>query len=125
MHTTIRVIVGAVSLIIFLSGFVVILAGREYALSGLWALVLGGVGIIAVVLERGRYRSEAAERTGAHPGPGGGEDGALESRFQRTDELFIDPTSGTRMRVWVDPQTGERRYRAEAQPPSVEPANRP
>ena len=125
MHSTIRVIVGVVSVLIFLSGFVVILAGREYALSGIWALVLGGLGIIAVVLERGRYRSEAAERAGAHPGPGGGEDGAMEGRFQRTEEMFIDPTSGTRMRVWIDPESGERRYRAEGAPPIIEPVNRP
>jgi hypothetical protein len=125
VHLTVRVIVGALALLIFASGFVVIVAGGEYALSGLWALVIGGVGIIAVVLERGRYRSQAAERAGAAPGPGGGEEGPLEPRFERTEEIFIDPTSGVRMRVWVDPETGERRYRAEGPPPIIEPVNRP
>jgi hypothetical protein len=33
-----------------------------------------------------------------------------EPRFQRTDEVFHDPSSGTVTRVHVDPNTGERRY---------------
>jgi len=30
-----------------------------------------------------------------------------------TSEVFNDPASGQRMRVWYDPATGEREYRAE------------
>ena len=38
----------------------------------------------------------------------------MEPRFRRTDELFEeDPSSRRTMRVWLDPATGERRYRAE------------
>jgi hypothetical protein len=37
----------------------------------------------------------------------------MEPRFQRTDERFIDPTTHREMRVWIDPNSGERRYRAE------------
>ena len=37
----------------------------------------------------------------------------MEPRFRRTDERFIDPTTHVSMRVWIDPDTGERRYRAE------------
>ena len=33
-----------------------------------------------------------------------------DSRFQATDEVFHDPSSGERTRVHVDPETGERRY---------------
>jgi hypothetical protein len=33
-----------------------------------------------------------------------------EPRFQRTDEVFHDPSSGAFTRVHVDPNTGERRY---------------
>jgi hypothetical protein len=33
--------------------------------------------------------------------------------FRPTDELFVDPTSGQRLRVYLDPATGERRYYAE------------
>ena len=30
-----------------------------------------------------------------------------------TDEVFIDPNTGRRMRVWYDPATGQRDYRPE------------
>lgn len=30
--------------------------------------------------------------------------------FVRTDEVFSDPTTGIRQRVWFNPRTGERRY---------------
>jgi hypothetical protein len=32
---------------------------------------------------------------------------------QPTDEVFIDPDTGQRMRVWYDPGTGQREYRPE------------
>jgi hypothetical protein len=32
--------------------------------------------------------------------------------WERTDEVFVDPTTNRRMRVWVD-VTGERHYVAE------------
>jgi hypothetical protein len=32
---------------------------------------------------------------------------------QPTDEVFIDPETGRRMRVWYDPGTGKRDYRPE------------
>lgn len=35
------------------------------------------------------------------------------SRAAPTDEMFIDPESGRRMRVWYDPATGQRDYRPE------------
>jgi hypothetical protein len=33
--------------------------------------------------------------------------------WQRTDEVFVDPTTSRRMRVWVDPVDGARHYVAE------------
>lgn len=33
--------------------------------------------------------------------------------WQRTDEVFVDPTTNRRMRVWVDPVDGTRHYIAE------------
>ena len=81
---------------------------------------LGGGG--RARLHRGRT-ARAATATGPRhaelsqeaPGPGGGEptDRPMETRFQRTDERFVDPTTHTLMVVWLDPETGERRYRAE------------
>jgi hypothetical protein len=35
------------------------------------------------------------------------------SASQSTSEVFIDPETGRRMRVWYDPTTGQREYRPE------------
>lgn len=43
-----------------------------------------------------------------------GESALPADGWQRTDEVFVDPTSGRRMRVWVDPRDGERHYVAES-----------
>jgi hypothetical protein len=87
---------------------------RDAAIIGLQVFGFGAFLVIAVAIERSRYRSDAAEKSNAAPGPGGGEPGgAIEPRFRLTSEVFIDPTSGHRMRVLVDPASGERRYVAE------------
>jgi hypothetical protein len=95
--------------------FLIALPGGAGTIVGLWT-VLGGIAlIVGALIERIRYRSEALDRDGAPAGPAGGEPPgtALEPRFRRTDEVFTDPTSGHLMRVWMDPQTGERRYLTE------------
>ena len=76
-------------------------------------MIGGAVLVIAMLIETTRYRSQSAERNKLAPGPGGGEPGPVEARFRRTDEVFIDPTSHYRMRVYLDDRTGERRYVAE------------
>ena len=78
-----------------------------------WMIVSGVVILIAVLIEVSRYRSQHAELHNAAPGPGGGEDQPPGQPFQRTDEVFVDPTSQRLMRVYMDPRTGERRYFAE------------
>jgi hypothetical protein len=30
--------------------------------------------------------------------------------WQRTEEIFVDPTTERRMRVWIDPRDGSRHY---------------
>jgi len=111
----IRVIVGAASLLLFVIGLLILTAGGPGAVAGLGPMVMGGIGLIAIALERQRYRSLATEKGGEAVGPGGGEpaDAALPARFQPTEERFVDPTTKRDMRVFVDPSTGERRYRAE------------
>ncbi|MDQ2961435.1 MAG: hypothetical protein M3R48_10370 [Candidatus Dormibacteraeota bacterium] len=52
--------------------------------------------IVAAVVGWDRYR----------PGRGGPSPGA-----HPTDEVFIDPETGRRKRVWFDPATGARDYR--------------
>lgn len=66
-----------------------------------WALVaVVVVGVLASAFGWDRYR-------GRPRGSGGG------SGAQSTDEIFIDPANGQRMRVWYDPATGRREYRPE------------
>jgi hypothetical protein len=39
-----------------------------------------------------------------------GESSVPAGNWQRTDELFRDPSSGRLMRVWIDPADGTRHY---------------
>jgi hypothetical protein len=74
---------------------------------------IGGVGLVLVVFERMRYRSDADEVPSPGSGPGGDSGAPLDSRFSATGEVFVDSTTGQRMRVYHDASSGERRYRAE------------
>ena len=113
MSTFIRAGLVVVGILLMLAGLGLIVA-IQLTLPGLQLVAFGAFLVVVVALERSRYRSETAERSNATPGPGGGEpSGAMEPRFRATSEVFIDPTSGHRMRVLVDPATGERRYVAE------------
>ena len=112
MNPTIQVLAFAVGGLCFLGGLAE-LGASGGAGSGIGGILFGTVIMVAAVLQRSRYRSEAAERANDMPGPGGGETGYLEPRFLPTTEVFADPTSRRVMRVFVDPGTGERRYRAE------------
>lgn len=111
MVNTVRVVVGVLGALLMLGGLVGLIAGAWA--DGLWAAVTGAVVLVAVVLERARYRSEAAEGASGPAGPGGGESTMPVAPFRPTDELFIDPTSGYRLRVYLNPATGERRYFAD------------
>ena len=110
-----RGLVIACGVLLVIGGLTAVAVGGTTAFSGLWLAVVGLVLIVAAIVERLRYRSEDAERLSLPAGPGGGEPVGepLDSRFERTDEVFVDPTSDRRMRVWLDRQSGERRYRAE------------
>ena len=109
----IRLVLAALGISMLVGGLVLLAIGGPTAIIGIWALLGAVVLLVAVVLERTRYRSEAAERTSEPSGPGGGESGPIEARFELTPERFVDPTTGRSMRVYIDPRTGERRYRAE------------
>ena len=114
LTATTRIAVAAIATFVLVVGLGLIALGGEFALSGLWAVIGSAVVLVALAIERNRYRSEAAERSFESVGPGGGEPaGPLDPRFGRTDETFVDPTTGTAMRVFVDRTSGERRYVAE------------
>jgi hypothetical protein len=110
----IRAAIFALGAVLLVAGLGSLGLGALFALNGLWLIAAGGVLMIVAVLERRRYRSEAAERSNDPIGPGGGETEAVEPRFRPTEEVFVDPTTQRTMRVLVDPRTGERRYVAEA-----------
>jgi hypothetical protein len=94
------------------------LPGDGGIISGLVLVVIGVGGIGAIVFERMRYRSESAEPDAQPPTRAGGDPAgtALPRGFQRTEERFLDPSTGVLMRVWFDPATGERRYVPEPGP---------
>ena len=110
-----RLLVVCIGLLLFLGGLVTVATDPAMATSGVWAVVVGLVLVVAAFIERARYRSAEAERSGAGFGPGGGEPltEPLDPRFRPTEERFEDPTTRQRMRVWTDPTSGERRYVAE------------
>jgi hypothetical protein len=109
LSATTRIVLGVVGFLLALAGLAASAAGA--GIPGLWATIMGAVLVVAVVIERQRYRSEEADRAFEAGGPGGGEPiGTLEPRFRPTDEQFVDPTTGVPMQVHVDPRTGERRY---------------
>ena len=114
LHSSIRVLAFCFGVLMFLGGLVAISVGAPAALSGIWAIAIGSVAMVAAVMQGTRYRSQAAERSHLDPGPGGGESGLIEPRFLPTNEVFADPATGHLMRVFVDPRTGERLYRAES-----------
>jgi uncharacterized protein (DUF58 family) len=110
-----RLLILATGVVLTLIGFALIAGGPTLAPTGIWPTVIGLALIVGAIIEKARYRSDEAERNAAPHGPGGGEpvEVTLEPRFRPTDERFEDPTTRRRMRVWVDPTSGERRYRAE------------
>ena len=108
---TVRVAAAILAVLMLVGGLI---AAPFAGISGVWSTVVGAGILIALVVERNRYRSEAADRTFDAVGPGGGEpSGSLDPRFRATPETFVDPTTNRRMRVFVDSRSGERRYVAE------------
>ena len=106
-----RGLMGILGLLLLLGGLAVAVAG--YPLFSLSLIAGGAILMVAAVFEVMRYRSESAEASRSKPGPGGGEPDRPEARFRPTDEVFVDPTTHQRMRVYSDSRTGERRYVAE------------
>jgi len=114
LNPTIQVLAFVVGSLSFLGGLAELSVSGGDTGSGVVGILFGTGIMVAAVIQRNRYRSEAAERGHDTPGPGGGESGYLEPRFLPTTEVFTDPTSRRVMRVFVDPRSGECRYRAES-----------
>lgn len=58
------------------------------------------LGIVIAIFGWDRYR-------------GNRKNSGINSGSEPTSEVFIDPATGQRMRVWYDPASGNREYRAE------------
>jgi hypothetical protein len=118
MHAAVRWLLVVVAALAMLIGAASVVSGG--AGPGWWFLAAGAAGLVIVALERSRYSPAAAERrradVAATPTTEKGEAG-LEARFVPTDERFVDPTTGRRLRVYFDGHTGERRYQADEQEP--------
>ena len=85
-----------------ISAFIALLAGVPAV--ALWCTGAGAVLLVVAVGERERYDALKADE---QPAP------SAVDRLGPTDEVFADPTTGERMRVWFDPDTGRRVYRPE------------
>ena len=83
-----------------LAGAVLLFAGLRAP--GAYALGLGVIIVLGTVFERWRYRTNEV-RPGA--------------RWEPTGERFEDPQTGKTVQVLYDPQSGERRYMSDAEPP--------
>jgi hypothetical protein len=99
MIQVVRLLVAVLATMMLAGGLAAIVAG--FRLEGLYVAGLGAAGLVIVVLERHRYGDAADERR------------TSGERHRPTDEVFVDPTTGQRTRVWIDPASGERSYRPE------------
>ncbi len=101
MHSAVRILTAVIAGLLIAVGLLAIAIGQ--VLSGAWTLLLGLAGAVAVLYEQRRY--------GAEQPPD------VEARFRPTEEVFVDPSTGRRMRVHIDPHSGERRYLPESGEP--------
>lgn len=101
MRSGLRPLLVAVAVLFMLSGLAGIAVGGPSAAAGWWMLIVGAALLVGIMLERPRY---GADRDAAQSGG---------ARLRPTDEIFVDPTTGQRTRVWADPTSGERDYRPE------------
>ena len=88
-----RTVVIAVASILTCVGIGLIACGVHAP--GWQVLAIGVIVLIGTLFERWRYR-HIEEPPNGH--------------WQRTDERFIDPSTGNPVEVMFDPRTGERRY---------------
>ena len=96
-----QVIIGAFGAVMVATALLPFAGGGPAVLSGIYPLILGLIAIAVALFERSRYQRSGPASTMLRP----------------TDERFIDPTSGARMRVWIDPGSGERAYLPDGEQP--------
>lgn len=90
-----RVFVLVLGAALALGGLFTALVGKATG-AGIEAMLLGGLLVAGTLLEKLRY----GESSEIPRGPG----------WSRSDETFVDPSSGRRMIVYENGRTGQRRY---------------
>jgi len=110
-----RLLIAACCVLSIVGAIAIFINAPEAWVVGVMLIITGLGGFAALVFERTRYRSARAEPPPSQARSPGGDrvDQPIARTFEATDEIFVDPTSGRRMRVFLDPSTGERRYRPE------------
>ena len=103
MSDVLRVVVGAFGALLVITALLLFSTGGVQAWSGIYPMAFGLIAIATALFERTRYW------------PGRRRDPA--GTLRPTEERFIDPTTGERTRVWIDPSSGERHYIPEEQQP--------
>jgi len=88
-----RAVVITVAGLLMCAGIALIACGINAP--GWQALCIGTIVLIGTLFERWRYRRIEKPPKG---------------HWQRTDERFLDPSTGNPVEVMFDPRTGERRY---------------
>ena len=78
----------------FVAGVLLIAAGAAFP-AGLYLVGMGAILTLALLFEHRGYRPHIDHPAGD---------------WQKTDERFIDPTSGHVIEVLYNPETGERNY---------------
>ncbi len=97
LHGVARILLGAFGLTLLALALLLLVQGL--LITALWVALGGAVLAVAAFYEHGRYRAALGMQD--------------RGRFRRTEEVFTDPTTGQRTRVWFDPDSGERDYRPE------------
>jgi hypothetical protein len=100
---TLRLLVAAFGALVLAIGVLGPLTSNQPIWTGIYFIALGAGAIIVAVLGDTRY---LPRRRSPESGP-----------LQPTDERFVDPTSGQRLRVWIDPASGERAYLPDGESP--------
>jgi hypothetical protein len=103
MFQVMRVGVGVVGAVLLAIGLLIMMGGGQFAWSGIQLVVLGAVGLVIAFFEKLRYAA--------------GRGATRDSRLRPTDERFVDPTTGQRLQVWIDPASGERSYVPDGESP--------
>jgi len=98
--TAVRIGLGVVGAGLLMSGVATLASGQPGF--ALYPILLGLIALGIAYFEQARY---GARR---------GRTDATVAGLRRTDEVFVDPTTGQKTRVWVDPASGQREYRRDA-----------